>query len=252
MGQHQEDWVQATSAESQGNAKRLACTSKRSHWYILVLCTHSHRRRRSVLGYSLAVKPENADTYIQSGRIWLRLFTAEIKAEVLIACVQTKDRKRSSNWNASLQKFTSFTVFLIPRCSRWVFFKKRFPYKIPVTAHDLEPLLSSQVSQAPLLISKHYIIHFSSALSGCWIRMWKSAGCELKKHTRCLLIAAVADLAVPMVHTATGSCITYRFTSWEVWCVEIWFDRSQNCLVEGCGSWKLEAGFLPPPTFFFF
>lgn len=97
VGQHQEDGVQATSAESQGNAKRLACTSKHSHWYILVLCMHSHRRRRSVLGYSLAVKPENADTYIQSGQIWLRLFTAEIKAEALIACVQTKDRKRSSN-----------------------------------------------------------------------------------------------------------------------------------------------------------
>lgn len=36
-------------------------------------------------------------------------------------------------------------------------------------------------SQAPLLIFKHYIIHFHWALSGCWIRMWKSAGCKLKK-----------------------------------------------------------------------
>lgn len=103
---------------------------------------------------------------------------------------------------------------------------------------------------APLLIFKHYIIHFNVALSGCWIRMWKSAGCKLKKYIQCLLIAAVTDLAVPMVNlnTSAGSCIIYQFTSCKVWWMEISFNRSQNCLVEGCGSWKLESEFL----FFFF
>lgn len=137
-------------------------------------------------------------------------------------------------------------------------FKTAFLKKFKVTAYNLKPFLSSLVSQAPLLIFRHSIIHFNLALSGCWIRMCKSAGWKLNIYIIIyiyiyipyLLIAAVTDLAVPMVNlnTTPGNCITYQFTSWEVWCMEIWFNRSQNCLLEGCGSWKLEVGLL----FFFF
>lgn len=132
-----------------------------------------------------------------------------------------------------------------PRDSRR--FRTASPKKFK-TAYDLKPFLSNLVFHAPQLICTHSIIHFNLALSGCWIRMWKSAGCKLKENIRCLLIAAVTDLAVPMVNfnTAPGSCTTYQFTSWEVWCMEIWFNRSQNCLLVGCVSWKLQwkAGLL--------
>lgn len=138
------------------------------------------------------------------------------------------------------------------RGSRRVFLKK---ISLQNSSHSPWSRAPSALSGFPSTSTHTQTLHNSLQLSlirllnknvkVSWLRVEK-------KHTRCLLTAAVADLAVPMVHTTTGSCITYRFTSGEVWCMEIWFDRSQNCLVEGCGSWKLEAGFLPLPTFFFF
>lgn len=214
---------------------------------------HSHIRIRSILGYSPTVIPSNRKKYIKSSRIWLSLLTVEIKKTNHLDCLcpNCKDTKCSSNCKILTSETSFYLLFCFFNTSRDSrHFKKAFLKKIQVTAHDLKPFLSSLVSQAPLLIFKHYIIHFNLALSGCWIRMWKSAGCKLKKiYIHCLLISAVTDLAVPMVNlnNTTGSCITYQFTSWEVWCMEIWFNRSQNCLVEGCGSWKLEAGFLSPP-----